>query len=72
MLTQVTSNIQSVILTLAALLVTGALVAYTVAIKFGGESKKKRQLIFRLIGAIFIVICVITAQVMLHNISASE
>ena len=64
---QVTTHIQSIILTLAFMIVLAAIVGYLVANKYGGQSRKKKKLIFVAVGLPIIIIGTVIAQVMIRT-----
>ena len=63
----VATHIQSIILTLAFMIALAVIVGYLVANKYGGQSRKKRKLIFVAVGLPIIIIDTVIAQLMIRT-----
>ena len=64
---QVVTHIQSVVLTLAFMVVLASIVGYVASKKYGGQSRKKRKLIFVGVGLPIILIGTLFAQLMIRT-----
>lgn len=64
---QVATHVQSVVLTLAFMVVIAAILGFLASKKYGGQSRKRRKLIFIGVGLPIILIGTLIAQLMIRT-----